>query len=66
MFLLCEAEDEGGLINALIYFRICSTQYVLTLLFCTYKVTQRVPISEYSSIFITYAPSFILGRLSLE
>ena len=25
MFLFCEAEDKGGLINALISFRICST-----------------------------------------
>ena len=32
----------------------------------TCKATQWVPISEYSSIFVIYAPSFIFGRLSLE
>ena len=37
------------------------------ILFFTYKQIQWVPISEYSSRFITYAPSFILfGKLSLE
>ena len=39
----------------------------VTLLFNEYKAIQWVPLSEYSSRFITYAPSFILlGRLSLE
>ena len=71
--LLCKAEDEGRLINALTSLGICSTPkesklitLLLLLLFCTYKATQWVPISEYSSRFIIYAPSFILDRLSLE
>ena len=56
--------------NILISFGICSTpklsKYV-TLLFNACKAIQWVPISEYSSRVITYAPSFILsGRLSLE
>ena len=32
----------------------------------TYKATQSVPISEYSSKFIIYVLSFIFGKLSLE
>ena len=40
-------------------------KYVAVLLF-SYNAIQRVPISEYSSRFITYVPSFILpDRLSL-
>ena len=57
------------LINILISSGICSTpklsQEVTSLLF-TCKVTQWVPISEYSSRFIIYDPSFIFGRLSRE
>ena len=58
------------LINFLISFGMCSTpklsKYVTVLLFA-YKATQCVPISEYSSRLIKYAPFFILsGKLSLE
>ena len=58
------------LINFLTTFGICSTpklsKYFTVLLF-KYNAIQWVPISEYSSRFTTYAPSFILsGKLSLE
>ena len=57
-------------INILISFGICPTSKLskwVTLLFNAYKVIQWVPISEYSSRFITYDPSFNLsGGLSLE
>ena len=52
--------------NFLIFFGICSTPKLskLTILFAfTYKVIQWVPIDSYSSRFISYAPSFILGKL---
>ena len=53
----------------LIYFGIYSTpklsKYVTLLLFLC-KAIQRVPIDLYSSRFITYAPSFTLGKLFLE
>ena len=52
-----------------ISFGICSTpklsKYVPFLAF-TYKAIQWVPIDLYSSRFITYATSFILGKLFLE
>ena len=56
--------------NFLISLEICSipkeSKYV-TVLLITYNAIQWVPISEYSSRFTTYAPSFILlGKLSLE
>ena len=53
----------------LISFGICSTpklsRYV-TLSLCTYKAIQWAPTDLYSSRFIIYAPSFILGTLFLE
>ena len=57
------------LINVLIAFGICSTpkeskQVILFLFTC--KATQWVPISEYSSRFNIYAPSFIFCKLSRE
>ena len=55
--------------NFLISFGIRSTpklsKYV-TLSEFTYNATQRVPIDLYSSGFITYAPSFILGKFFLK
>ena len=57
-------------INYLTSFGLCSSPKLskeVTLLFNAYKAIQWVPVSEYSSRFITYAPLFILsGRLSLE
>ena len=57
-------------INFLISFGVCSTlelSKVVPLILNAYKAIQWVPVSEYSSRFITYVPSFIfLGRLSLE
>ena len=57
-------------INYLTSFGLCSSPKLskeVTLLFNVYKAIQWVPVSEYSSRFITYAPLFILsGRLSLE
>ena len=54
--------------NFLISFGICSTpklsKYIL--LSFTYKAIQRAPADLNSSRFITYAPSFILGKLLLE
>ena len=61
--------DKEQSINALISFRICSTSKEskdVTSILRTYKATQWVPTWEYSSRFITWAPSFILGKLSLE
>ena len=56
-------------INVLISFGIYSTpkesKYIISL-FCTCKAAQWVLISEYSSGFIIYAPSFIFCKLSLE
>ena len=56
-------------INFGISFGICSTlklpQYIKLWPF-TCKATQWVPIDLYSSRLITYAPSFILGKLFLE
>ena len=66
------------LIIVLISFGICYTpklsKYVTLLLLSmsfglaslTHKATQLVPISEYSSRFLIYIPSFTLGKLSLE
>ena len=57
MFLLGKAEDKVQLINGLISFGICSTpkesKQITLLLFCTFKAKQWVPISEYSSRFVT-------------
>ena len=56
-------------INFLISFRMYSTPKVskyVTLLPFTYKAIERVPTDLYSSRFITYVPSFILGKLFLE
>ena len=69
--------DKERSINALISFGICSTpkesKKVTSLFFTSfglalliYKSTLWVPISEYSSRFVTWAPSFLFGRLSLE
>ena len=55
--------------NFQISFGIYSTpklsKYIMLFSF-TYKAIQWVPIDLYSSRFITYAPSFILGKLFLE
>ena len=55
--------------NFLISFGMCLTpklsKYVIFLAF-TYKAMQWVPIDSYLSRSITYAPSFILGKLFLE
>ena len=55
--------------NFLISFGMCSTpklsKYLMLLPF-TYKAIQSGPIDSYSSRFITYAPSLILGKLFLE
>ena len=55
--------------NFLVSFGICSSPKLskyITLLPFTYKAIQRVPIDLYSSRFITYNQSFILGKLFLE
>ena len=62
------------LIKVLISVGICSTpkeSKSVTSLFCTYKATQLVPISGYSSRFIIYARFFISaeqrsGKLFLQ
>ena len=57
------------LINVLTSFGMFYSKTIKTsnIIFSTYKEIQWVPISEYSSRLITYAPSFILlGRLSRE
>ena len=57
-------------INFLISFGIYSTSKLskqVTLLFQEYRAIQSVPMSECSSGFINYAPSFnLLDKLSLE
>ena len=55
--------------NFLISFEICSTPKLskqVLLLPLTYKAIHRVSIDLYPSIFITYAPYFIIGKLFLE
>ena len=55
--------------NSLIYFGIYSTlklsKYITFPVFKS-NATQWVPIDSYWSIFVIYAPSFILGKLFLE